>query len=58
MLSYIYILRAKGQVFDGYRIKAINLESAKGDAMYMFDLENVEWFIEETKQLAIRRNHE
>ena len=52
MLRYVYILRAKGQVFDGYRIKAINLACAKSNAMYMFDLENAEWHIEETKQLV------
>ena len=50
MLSRIFILKASGQPFDGYRIKAVNMESAKSDAEYMFDLDGIEYQIEDTKQ--------
>lgn len=50
MLSRIFILHAKGMPFDGYQIKAIGMESAKSDAEYMFDLADVEYWIEDTKK--------
>ena len=40
-------LKAKGQVFDGYRITdASTKEGAENIAKYMFDLEGVDWQVE------------
>jgi len=57
MLTRIFILEAKGQPFDGYRIKAVSMESAKADAEYMFDLEGIEYQIKDTKKFPHEFTH-
>ena len=46
-MSETYILKAKGQNFDGYRIiDAPTKEVAENRAKYMFDLDGIDWHLE------------
>ena len=52
-MNKTYILKARGQVFDGYRITdAPDKEGAENIAKYMFDLEGVDWKVEEKSSVA------
>lgn len=58
MLRGLFILRAKGQSFDGYRIIARNVHQAKGDAEHMFDLKDIDYHIEITGKLAEKKKEQ